>query len=492
MKFKKLLTILIVLCACLACEQQTGNMNPSAEAVPISFVTNLSMTRVAGSNWDNGDNVGIFMMKNESASYADNGQNKHYVAAANNSLSPVNEDNTLYWPLKNKKVDFIAYSPYAELSDLIYSMDITDQSNQSMLDFLYAEKIEGKSEEDGSVNFIFKHCLSKLVLNIIAETPIEESLPTANILGLPTKAEFDLYDGVLKNCAEVAQIAMHCSGTTLEATLLPGNVGDDVTVEILLDEELYTWQLNKSISELNPGYKYEYNVSLTAKEPVFVPAGFQSQIVDWTSQNDDVELSPVVPVIYSVGDYYPNPNVDITDATAVAAIEGLVYEVTSDGLHGKMISLVEGSSLKWNTTGAADYTENEDNGSENFKIIFEKEPALSSYPAFAWCESLGEGWYIPAINEVVALRTAWGLTNAEKDAFNAKLTAIGATPLSTSKYVEAKGSNQNAFYYSSTESLDARQKIWTVSFNGSSAPGTALKKSSDTQENLLFRAIKTF
>lgn len=492
MKFKTLSTILIAAGICLACEKPTGELNPSAETVPISFVSNLSMTRVAGSNWDDGDDVGIFMMKNESASYADNGQNKHYVAAINNSLSPIDENNTLYWPLKNKKVDFIAYSPYTELSDFIYPMDITDQSNQYQLDFLYAEKIEGKSEEDGSVNFVFKHSLSKLVLNVVTETPVLESMLSANILGLTTKAEFDLYEGVLKNCGDVSPIAMHCAGTTLQAILLPGTVGDDVIFEILLDEELYTWQLNKSIPELKSGYKYEYNVSLTAKEPVFTPAGFQSQIVDWTSQNDDIELSPVVPVIYEVGDYYPDPNVDITDDVAVAAIEGVVYEVTSDGLHGKMVSLVEGTSLQWNTTGAADNTEDEDNGANNLMIIMEKEPALSSYPAFAWCTSLGEGWYIPAINEVVALRTAWGATNAEKDAFNARLTAIGATPLSAAKFVESKGANQSAYYYSSTESVDARNKIWTVSFNGSSAPGTALKKSSDTQENLLFRAIKTF
>ena len=196
---------------------------------------------------------------------------------------------------------------------------------------------------------------------------------------------------------------------------------------------------------------------------------------------------------YTVGDYYPNPNVDIKDATAVAAIEGLVYEVSEDGLHGKMISLVEGSSLKWNTTGAADNTDNKDNGAENFKTIIAKDPTLESYPAFAWCASLGDGWYIPAINEVVALRTAWGLTNAEKDAFNAKLTAIGATPLSASKYVEAKGKDQNAYYYSSTEDASASQKVLSSSFaNNDSAPASGLKKSSDTQENLLFRAIKTF
>ena len=192
---------------------------------------------------------------------------------------------------------------------------------------------------------------------------------------------------------------------------------------------------------------------------------------------------------YRVGDYYPNPNVDITDPISVSKIEGIVLEVGPDGFHGKILSLQEGSSLAWNTTGAADYTDDEDDGMANFTTVKAKDPSFASYPAFAWCASLGEGWYIPAVNEVLLIRTVW---QANKTLLDNKFTEIGATPLSATKYVSSKGNNQASYYYSSTEYADSPNKILSVSFNGTSAAGSGLKKSSGTQENLLYRAVKLF
>ena len=194
-------------------------------------------------------------------------------------------------------------------------------------------------------------------------------------------------------------------------------------------------------------------------------------------------------VTYKVGDYYPNPSVDVDDPEEVAKVEGIVFAVSEDGFHGKMLSLQEGSSLAWNTTGAADYTDDEDDGMANFTTVKAKDPSFASYPAFAWCVSLGEGWYIPAVNEVLLIRATW---QANKTLLDNKFTAIGAMPLSAMKYVSSKGKDQASYYYSSTEYADSRNKILSVSFNGTSSAGSGLKKTSGTQENLLFRAVKLF
>ena len=194
-------------------------------------------------------------------------------------------------------------------------------------------------------------------------------------------------------------------------------------------------------------------------------------------------------VTYKVGDYYPNPSVDVNDPEEVAKVEGIVFAVSEDGFHGKILSLQEGSSLAWSTTGAADNTDDEDDGMANFTTVKAKDPSFASYPAFAWCASLGEGWYIPAVNEVLLIRTVW---QANKTLLDNKFTEIGATPLSATKYVSSKGNNQASYYYSSTEYADSPNKILSVSFNGTSAAGSGLKKSSGTQENLLFRAVKLF
>lgn len=195
-------------------------------------------------------------------------------------------------------------------------------------------------------------------------------------------------------------------------------------------------------------------------------------------------------VSYKVGDYYPDPNVDVTDAEAVKTVEGIVFSVTDEGAHGKILSLVESCGLKWNTTGAGDATLDEDDGAVNWDTIKAKDASFSNYPAFAWCASLGDGWYIPAINELITLRTAWGTTLAEKTAFNNRISAVGGEQLKSSALVGS--SAKSAYYYSSTEKESAANKALSLSFNSMSGASDGLKKTSDSQANLIFRAIKKF
>ena len=95
---------------------------------------------------------------------------------------------------------------------------------------------------------------------------------------------------------------------------------------------------------------------------------------------------------YQVGDYYD-------DDTK----QGVVFEVDKSGQHGKIVSLVQ-SKQRWCTleeydreilTGATDQTD----GINNQCIIEQIDNWRNKYPAFAWCAGLGEGWYLPAIEE---------------------------------------------------------------------------------------------
>ena len=201
---------------------------------------------------------------------------------------------------------------------------------------------------------------------------------------------------------------------------------------------------------------------------------------------------PSMAQTYKVGDFYPDPNVNLDDADAVAKIEGIVFVVSEDGKHGTIFSLKEGKKLKWSLAGGADYSYDYDDGMSNFNTIRAQEPDFYSYPAFAWCASLGEGWYIPAINELLPLRSAWGTTHAKRRALNAKIEKAGGDPLKSFVFVESRGGNTSVYYYSSTECIEKRNKVYTLSFNSTSGPAEGLKKSSDTMENLLFRAVKQF
>ena len=97
---------------------------------------------------------------------------------------------------------------------------------------------------------------------------------------------------------------------------------------------------------------------------------------------------------YKVGDYY-------NDGTK----EGIVFEVYDGGWHGKIVSLDE-SEEQWavdavfkNATGAT----SKGGGMGNMNKIKKQPNWKSNYPAFAWCASLGNGWYLPAVDELMLI-----------------------------------------------------------------------------------------
>lgn len=108
--------------------------------------------------------------------------------------------------------------------------------------------------------------------------------------------------------------------------------------------------------------------------------------------------------VYQVGDYYD-------DGTK----QGVVFEVDGSGRHGKIVGLNE-VELQWCTgdeysrnvlTGAKDM----DNGRNNQSCIQQIADWRSKYPAFAWCANQGEGWYLPARNELLMIYQMWEKVN---------------------------------------------------------------------------------
>jgi hypothetical protein len=67
----------------------------------------------------------------------------------------------------------------------------------------------------------------------------------------------------------------------------------------------------------------------------------------------------------------------------------------------------------------------------------------SNYPAFAWCASLGEGWYLPAVDELK-------LIYQNKSIINRRLNEKGY------------GEIVDGVYWSSTEDVDNSYCAWSV------------------------------
>ncbi len=107
-----------------------------------------------------------------------------------------------------------------------------------------------------------------------------------------------------------------------------------------------------------------------------------------------LSASPMVKIAdktYKVGDVYDD-----------GRRKGVVFEISSDGKHGKIVS-IEQKELLWlncnEHTSSSVGTHNKSNGKNNLHIIKGVEGWHDRYPAFAWCADLGEGWYLPAVDE---------------------------------------------------------------------------------------------
>lgn len=152
---------------------------------------------------------------------------------------------------------------------------------------------------------------------------------------------------------------------------------------------------------------------------------------------------------YAVGDYYDYDGV-----------KGVVIATSDDGQHGLLLSLDQ-ATLKWDTLekGAEQSvgTASKSDGLENMAAL---EQYLAShgldwgvFPAFAWCKSLGEGWYLPAIDEWLTI--SFNFNGGSRTTFNR--TARNKVN-DTLKAHGGKRLDRMMYYFSSTEQ-DARMAL---------------------------------
>ena len=151
---------------------------------------------------------------------------------------------------------------------------------------------------------------------------------------------------------------------------------------------------------------------------------------------------------YKVGDYYDD-----------GKKQGVVFEVTADGKHGKIVSLQESKCL-WavdrnfgtlfnrdNPSNKRIGSDDKYNGANNMAKINQIAGWREKYPAFAWCADWGEGWYLPAIEEL----KKFTLDDDVHDAVNRTLAAKGE---------ELANKGALRWYWSSTE--DDEFCAWSV------------------------------
>lgn len=143
--------------------------------------------------------------------------------------------------------------------------------------------------------------------------------------------------------------------------------------------------------------------------------------------------------VWQVGDYYN-----------VNGKEGVVFWVDASGQHGKIVSMTgSGSRLEWSSDKNEQRrligADSETDGAKNMVVVKQILGWGSKFPAFKWCADLGEGWYLPAIEELKLFTS----NDVIHDKVNYTLSLRGGESLAN------KGSSYH-YYWSSTESHEKK------------------------------------
>ena len=184
-------------------------------------------------------------------------------------------------------------------------------------------------------------------------------------------------------------------------------------------EELLTIYSNKAAIDANLTGQLSYYWSSTESHSHYGTGAFYVTVYDGGT-DDNVKIDTnYVRAVSAFGNAKPTPEPTPTPELTSAPYkvgdyyndgkkEGVVFEVSADGKHGKIVSMTQSAStLQW----ASDETEqkrlvgadSQTDGAVNMAIIKSISGWESKYPAFKWCADLGEGWYLPAKEELLTI-----------------------------------------------------------------------------------------
>ncbi len=173
-------------------------------------------------------------------------------------------------PGDGSKLDFVAYYPYSAttITDFNVAVDITDQTDPSRIDVLYA-KAEGQNKTTPEIPLIFYHKLAQLVLSFSAVDVVLEGMEVT-LNQVITDGWLDLTEGVVKQGTDTGKITPVVTTDTIANTatatafLLPGQQMTDLTIAVtLVDGKKYEWRPSEE-NELVGGYSHTYTLTLTS------------------------------------------------------------------------------------------------------------------------------------------------------------------------------------------------------------------------------------
>lgn len=270
-KMTKLFVLALLAGAMVSCSTEDTAPSTQNDKVAVQFTGGISVnTHAAGQAWADGDKIGIFMIeagKTLSADVIKEGvDNVCYQTSGSSAFSPISGGKTIFFPIDGD-VDFYSYYPQTTVNDYKVALNMTNQTSQEAIDFMYAKKT-GCNKATPQVDLKFNHMLSKLVLNVQPGNGLTQddlNKLKVTIKDQNTTGTFNLADGTISGEGNPDNIQMKAVqvGKIYEAILLPTA---STIREIVFDlnngyDAPFVWKMD---SDLKGGNMYNYTtVKLT-------------------------------------------------------------------------------------------------------------------------------------------------------------------------------------------------------------------------------------
>lgn len=281
--------------ALAGCNQESNTPEKENDSrVPVRVSSNIEVSRAVDNAWEENDAIGIFMLNNDAV---DTYSNVEYTTPeTDGAFAP--KDQVIYLPVDGTARDFVAYYPYqSSMTDDIYSIDLTNQADQSAIDFMTSEKdngeystVAGIDKTSPEVNFRFRHRLSKLRLNI--QTGAGFIGDNSELAGMEVKLTNQQTTGTcnvltdnavtITPASNTIELLTAANGLSAEAIVFPSNDYTDMQFEFhVIGHEPYKWSLSESTAtKFEEGKSYIYNITIN-KTGVSV----SSTIENWVDGN---------------------------------------------------------------------------------------------------------------------------------------------------------------------------------------------------------------
>ena len=291
----KLTSVAIALWLSLtACSEKENGFTASGGMVAVNFAAGIT-TRVVDTAWEQGDKIGISMLNFGSSGIAGEVFNRQFLVSGPGSLSsflPFTPHETIFYPVDDSKVEFLAYYPYSkELKSLNdFRVSVANQNDRKMIDLLVART--GKADKESpNVELVFRHRLASLEFTIKPGdigNVANLSGATMKVKNIPVTASCNLFSGTFSS-TEYNDIAVEMSvdGTKGRAIVLPREPGDEVWLEYTLTDGTTYKAYIEAKSKWESGTCYVYTLTLRKKP---VPVDISVSVTEWVSDSQQGKL----------------------------------------------------------------------------------------------------------------------------------------------------------------------------------------------------------